>query len=111
MIGLGSSSDWQAGTGSFYYIEDRRNERALPVFTTREAVDQYIKQTLNRPEEHRGMLESIGLLRPPALAEGNFVVMPFAAEAVEEAAAKVGAHYLIRDPRPGDQQEIRRFSE
>lgn len=111
MIGLGSPSDWQTGTGSFYYIEDRRNERALPVFTTQEAVDQYIEQTLDRPEEHRGMLESIGLLRPPALAEGNFVVMPFAAEAVEEAAAKVGAHYLIRNPRPGDQQEIRRFSE
>lgn len=111
VIGVGTAEDWEAGTGSFYYIEDRNGEKALPVFTTSEASGQYIGRIQTDPRAHMDMLESAGLIGAPALTKGNFVVMPFSAEGIAKVAAKIGADYLIRDPRPGREQEILRFSE
>jgi hypothetical protein len=54
------------------------------------------------------LLESIGVVHAPALTSGRFIVMPLRAEGLARAAAMVEADYLVRDPRPGDQQDIMR---
>ena len=41
--------------------------------------------------------------------EGRFVIMPLKTTGVAKAALIADVDYLIRDPRPGDQQEILRL--
>ena len=110
IIGVGSSGDWEAGRGSLYYIEDRKGEKALPVFTTPEKIEEYARATLNSPGAHVSMLESIGASSASApLTGGRFSLMPLKADAVVRAAASIGADYMIRNPRPGTEQEILRL--
>ncbi len=111
IIGIGGSEDWEAGRGSVYYIEDKNGERALPVFTTGEAAHAHVKANFDRPEAHMAMLESVPASHVGPLTEGRFVIMPLGQEDVARVAASLEADYLIRDPRPGDEQEILRFSE
>jgi hypothetical protein len=54
------------------------------------------------------MLESIGVSHAPPLTEGRFVIMPLGYEQVAEAALTIEADYLVRDIRPGPNQEIMR---
>jgi hypothetical protein len=110
IIGVGGREDWEAGRGSMYWIEDRKGEKALPVFTTPERVERFMRANLDTPKAHMEMLESIGLSHAPALTAGRFVVMPLDNDGVARAAAMVEADYLIRDPRPGPEQEILRFT-
>jgi hypothetical protein len=110
VIGLGNVEDWQAGKGSIYYIEDPNGEKAMPVFTTPEKVKQYVSANFDAPNAHMDMLESVPESHVEPLTEGRFIVMPLDAEGVAQAAAMVGAAYLIRDPRPGDQQQILRLA-
>jgi len=110
VIGLGSREDWQAGRGSIYYIEDRKGEKAMPVFTTPEKVKQYISANIDAPNAHMDMLESVPESHVGPLTEGGFIVMPLDEEGVAQAAAMVGADYLIRDSRLGEQQEILRLT-
>jgi hypothetical protein len=113
LIGVGSQEDWQAGRGSLYFIEDRCGERAMPVFTTPEGVEGHIEANFNRPEAHMQMLESIAGMPYHAkpLTEGRFIIMPVTHELVIEAALRAGIDYLVRDPRPGREQEILRLTE
>jgi hypothetical protein len=108
VIGMGSEADWEAGRGSFYYIEDKNGEKCIPVFTSPERADRFARANFDNPEAHMQMLESIGVVHAPALTSGRFIVMPLRAEGLARAAARVGADYLVRDPRPGDQQDIMR---
>jgi len=110
LIGLGNAEDWQAGRGSIYYIEDRNGEKAVPVFTAPEKAEQYIRANFGAPTAHMDMLESVPESHVRALTEGRFVVMPLETEGVARAAAMAGADYLIRDPRPGGEQEILRLT-
>ena len=110
IIGVGSTEDWEAGRGSLYYIEDRRGETCLPVFTTPERAKRYMSANFNAPEAHMAMLESVGADHAEPLTEGRFIVMPVDSNGVAKAAAIVGADYLLRDPRPGEQQAILRFN-
>jgi hypothetical protein len=41
VIGMGSAADWEAGRGSFYYIEDKNGEKCIPVFTSPERADRF----------------------------------------------------------------------
>src|SRR5215212_2694665 len=41
VIGIGSEADWEAGRGSFYYIEDKNGEKCIPVFTSPERADRF----------------------------------------------------------------------
>src|SRR5215212_4330422 len=104
----GSEADWEAGRGSFYYIEDKNGEKCIPVFTSPERADRFAQANFNNPEAPLQMLESIGVVHAPALTSGRFIVMPLRAEGLARAAAMVEADYLVRDPRPGDQQDIMR---
>ena len=107
-IGLGSEADWGAGRGSFYFIEDKNGEKCIPVFTSAERADRFAQANFDNPGAHIQMLESIGVVHAPALTSGRFIVMPLRAEGLARAAAMVEADYLVRDPRPGDQQDIMR---
>lgn len=106
VIGVGTTEDWEAGRGSFYYIEDKNGEKALPVFTTDEQVANYLGRTLNTPTAHIEMLESLGAEHAPALTAGAFVVLPLDAEGVAKVALMIGADYLVRNIRYGSRQEI-----
>jgi len=110
IIGVGSTEDWDAGRGSIYYIEDRRGETCLPVFTTPERAQWWVSANFNAPEAHMAMLESVGAGYAEPLTEGQFIVMPVDSNSVAKAAAIVDADYLLRDPRPGEQQEVLRFN-
>ncbi len=110
VIGVGGREDWEAGRGSMYWIEDRKGEKALPVFTTSERVERFVQANFSTPKAHMEMLESVGLPHAPALTAGRFMVMPLDNDGVARVAAMVGADYLIRDPRPGAEQEILRFT-
>jgi hypothetical protein len=99
------------GKGSFYYIEDKNGEKALPVFTTGERAEQFAQANFESAEAHMQMFESLPVSHIPPLTAGRFIIMPLGIEHVAKAAAMVDADYLIRDPRPGDQQEILRLRE
>ena len=108
IIGLGTPADWQEGRGSLYYIEDKNGEKAIPVFTTADRAGGYVEANLGGTKAHMEMLESIGVTHAPPLTAARFVLMPLNADGIARAALMVEADYLIRDPRPGYQQETMR---
>ena len=109
IIGLGQEEDWEAGNGSLYYVEDSRGERCVPIFTTVEKVQKYVTANFDWPEAHMDMLESVPETHVGPLTGNRFTIMPLTSELVIRAAAMVGANYLVRDPRPGGEQEIMRL--
>ncbi len=109
VIGVGDAEDWEAGRGGFYYVEDSKGDQALPVFTTRERAEIYVTDNLHGPEAYLSMLESAGTVGAEALTEGRFVLMPLSPEGAVKAALATGVSYLIRDPRPGGNQDILRL--
>lgn len=111
LIGLGDQEDWEAGRGNLYYIEDRRGETALPVFTTPEKCKKYVDTFLGSSSAHMDMLESVGASSASLLTDGRFTILPLEPHSVAEAAANIQAHYLIRDIRRGEKQQILRFSQ
>jgi hypothetical protein len=110
IIGVGSIEDWEAGRSSLYYIEDRRGETCLPVFTTPERAKRYVSTNFNVPEACMAMLESVGAGNVEPLTEGRSIVMPVDSNSVAKAAAIVGAVYLIHAPRSAEQQEVLHFN-
>jgi|SRR5215208_1188973 len=111
IIAVGTPADWNAGNGSLYYIEDKNGEKALPVFTTAEWAEKFGRTNFESAEAHMQMFESVPVSHIPPLTEGRFMIMPLGFEHVATAAAMADVDYLIRDPRPGDQQEILRLKE
>jgi len=109
MIGVGAPADWEAGKGSLYYIEDKNGEKAMPVFTTGERAIEFGRPNFESAEAHMQMFKSLPVSHIPPLTEGQFMVMPLETEDVSKAALMADVDYVIRDPRPGDQQEILRL--
>ena len=107
IIGVGNTDDWDAGRGSLYFIEGRDAAKYLPVFTTPERIEEYIK-TFLPPKAQMEMLESVPVTHAPTLTEGRFIVMPLNPQGLAMAANLIDADYLIRDPREGAEQEILR---
>jgi hypothetical protein len=109
VIGIGSREDWDAGRGSLYWIEGPNGERALPVFTTPEAAKKHwaansgVRQRLD-------MADSVPPTHQGPLLQKRCVVMPLDGEGLALAAARVRADYILRNPRPGHEQEILRLS-
>ena len=110
LIGVGDQKDWEEGRGHIHYIEDRNKERCIPVFTTPEGAQRHIEKNFWQTEAHLDMLESAGQ-DPSALTAGRFILMTVDTETLANAAASVDADYLMRDPRPGWNQEILRLRE
>jgi hypothetical protein len=114
IIGLGDTDDWKAGRGSIYYIEDGRGKIVLPVFTTPERARKHALTLHDSPESYMQMLESLGATaesHATPLTEGWFIVMPLDSRTMATAAATVRADYLVRDLRPGEEQEVLRLEE
>lgn len=110
VIGLGSQEDWEAGRGSLYWIEALDGEHALPVFTTPEDAEKHWL-TNSSVRDRLDMAENTGVpyTHQGPLLQNRFVVMALTLEGLAMAAEMVGADYLLRDPRPGHEQEILRL--
>ena len=80
------------------------------MFSTPERAERYIAAKIDTPKAHMDMLESLPESHIEALTEARFALMPLDADGLARAAAMVGADYLIRNPRPGGQQEIMRLT-
>lgn len=114
IIGLGTPADFEAGRGSLYYIEDKNGETALPVFTTPERLESFVGANLTTPEAYMQMLESLGAraeTHAPPMATNKYTIMPVNNDGLALAAQMMHADYLVRDPRPGNEQEILRLTE
>ena len=111
VIGLGDAEDWKARRGGFHYVEDCKDDRALPVFTTRERAEGYVAGNLHGPDAYLSMLEGAGMVGAEALTESRFVMIPLSPGGAVKAALAMGGSYLIRDPQPGGKQDILRLPE
>jgi hypothetical protein len=111
IIGVGTVADWEAERGSLYYIEDKNGERAMPVFTTRQRAEDHARANFDAAEAHMQMFEGLPVSHIPPLTEGRFIIMPLQIEDVVRTALMADVDYLVRDPRPGDQQEMLRLKE
>lgn len=109
VIGLGSREDWEAGRGSLYWIEDPNGEHALPVFTAPEAALDHWRAN-SGVRERLEMADSIPTTHQGPLLQNRITILPLKVESLELAAAKVRADYLVRDPRPGYEQEVLRLT-
>jgi hypothetical protein len=108
VIGLGDREDWDAGRGSLYWILAPNGEHALPVFTTEEGAYSY--WTANSGVRERlGMADTIPTTHQGPLLQNRITLLALDDRGLALAASNVGADYLIRDPRPGSEQEILRI--
>lgn len=112
VIGLGGREDFEAGRGSLYWILDSSGLNALPVFTTPEAALNYWGAN-SGVRDRLDMAENAGLptTHQGPLLKNRITVLPLKVEALALAAELVGADYLVRDPRPGKEQEVLRLTE
>jgi hypothetical protein len=108
VIGLGSAADWEAGRGAIYYITAANGEKALPVFRTAAGAESYGQANFNTTGAHMDLQESVPVSYADLLTKGSYIIMRLDAEKLAEVANMVGADYLVRDPRPGSEQEILR---
>ena len=44
VIGMGGEADWEAGRGSFYYIQYKNGEKRIPVFTSPERAEEHARE-------------------------------------------------------------------
>lgn len=110
VIGLGDLKDFEAGRGSVYWIKDPNGENALPVFTTHEAARRFWKAN-STVRDRLDMAENAGLpvTHQGPLLQNRITILPLRVEGLALAADLVEADYLLRDPRPGAEQEILRL--
>jgi hypothetical protein len=108
-IGVGDAEDVKAERASLYYVEGEHGEKGLPVFTSREKLFGYVEDNFHTPEAHLSFLDRIDLKGVEPLTEGRFSAVTLDSMGVASVVASIEADYIIRDPRPGDQQEILRF--
>jgi hypothetical protein len=111
ILAMGSPTDWDAGKGSLYYIEDKNGERAMPVFTTRQRAEDHARANFDTAEAHMQMFEGLPVSHIPPLTEGRFIIMPLQIEDVVRTALMADVDYLVRDLRPGHKQEMLRLKE
>jgi hypothetical protein len=108
LICVGTADDWveRSGGGVYYFVA--AGEKYIPVFTTLERAKRYMAAKLQEPGAHLDLLESGGVENAAAVTAGDFSSLEMDIELVAELAADMDADWLIRDPRPGDQQEVLR---
>lgn len=107
VIGLGHPGDWAQGQGAFYYIESIEGEVVLPLFSSAEKAQKYIKNNFYSPQAHMELLESGGYSGAANVTAGRYMTMPYKWPGkVAEVAVDVGADILIKDPREGAMQEM-----
>ena len=105
VISVGDPADRQAGRGGLYYVLDDNGEKGVPVFSELERAERYVETKVLDPDAH--LEHKLGDAAPDhvgALAEGRLAIERLEFAQVDQAAASVGADYLIRDPRSGQQE-------
>jgi hypothetical protein len=108
VIGLGDREDWEAGRGSLYWILASNGEHALPVFTTPEGAHSY--WTANSGVRERlEMADTMPTTHQGPLMKNRITLLPLNERGLALAAEGIGADYLVRDLRPGAEQEILRL--
>jgi hypothetical protein len=110
VIGLGNREELAGRAWQYLLYRGSQRREGHPVFTTPEKVERYVRANFDAPKAHMDMLESVPESHVKPLTEGRYIVMPLDAAGVAQAAAIAGADYLVRDPRPGDEQEILRLT-
>jgi hypothetical protein len=110
VIGLGDREDFEAGRGSVYWIKAPNGENALPVFTTPEKAHRYWKAN-SGVRDRLDMAENGGLptTHQGPLLQNRITILSLKVEGLALAADLVEADYLLKDPRPGAEQEILRL--
>ncbi len=89
-----------------HYFVDTDDEKVIPVFTSPERLEVYVRTALDTPEGHLDMMEGGDLRRARALTEGHFEGVLMDANDIAELAVEMEADWLMRDPRPGEEQEV-----
>ncbi len=92
-----------------HYFVDTDDEKVIPVFTSHEHLEEYVRANLNTAEGHLDMMEGGDLTRARALSEGRFKGVLMDVSNIAELAVDMEADWLMRDPRPGEQQEVLRI--
>src|SRR5215211_6936549 len=95
IIVVGDLTDWEAGRGSLYLIENRNGEKALPVFTTGERAELFVRANLESAQAHMQVFESLPFSHIPPLTEGRFEIVPLQTKEVAETALEADVDYLI----------------
>lgn len=108
VIGLGDRDDWKTGRGSLYWIEAPNGEHALPVFTTPEKATRFWEAN-SGVRERLEMAEKTPATHQGPLLQNRITLLPCTTETLAMAAERVRADYLVRDIRPGDEQEVLRL--
>jgi hypothetical protein len=111
VVGVGGSEDWEADRGSLHWIEADNGERVMLVFTSPEKAEAYVRANLHSPQAHMQMLEGLLISHVPPLTEGRLSVLRLDAHTLIEMALSIDITCLVRDPRPGAQQEIIRLDD
>jgi len=90
-----------------YYIE-ANGQKVMPVFSTREKAADYTHTDLRENvRAHMDMLEVSGDLEAVrALTEGHFTGLRITVSSIMEVAVQLEVDTLVRDPRPGGEQEF-----
>ena len=102
-------TDLRGSGHNLYWIEAPNGERALPVFTTAEGARQYWKAH-SGVRERLEMAETIPTTHQGPLLQNRITPLSLRTKGLAMAATSVGAGYLIRDIREGDEQEILRLT-
>jgi hypothetical protein len=89
-----------------HYFVDTDDEKVIPVFTSHERLEDYVRTDLNTPEGHLDMMEGGDLTRARALSEGRFKGVLMDVNDIAELAVEMEADWLMRDPRPGEEQDV-----
>jgi hypothetical protein len=106
---VGHDEDFEAGRASLHYVEDPRGEWCLLLFPTRKKAERFVQANFDTPESHISMLEGTPESHLSPLTAGRFMVAQVPNEEIVELALEAGIDYLVRDPRPGTEQEVLRL--
>ena len=103
---LGDSIEREDVDGlDLHYFVDTDDEKVIPVFTSPERLEEYVRTNLDTPEGHMDMMEGGDLTRARALSEGRFAGVLMDVNDIAELAVYIEADWLVRDLRPGEEQE------
>jgi len=105
----GWEQDFEEGCAGLHYVEDWRGERCLLVFSTRGKAEKFAEKNFNTPQAHMMMMETLPESHQAPLTGGRFGVGQLDNKDIIEAALDAGIDYLVRDLRPGTEQEVIRL--
>lgn len=112
IIVLDLTDDRGTGRAGYYYIEDGNGLRALPIFTSGEGVIRYAQTNSAALGDQMDTMEDLPTGHTGKLTDGRFVVLELVyPEELAEVMEEVEPDYLVRNPMPGERQEVMLLSD